>query len=157
MVGYFRRFLMFFPFFPLACGLTAGALAGETLPGPVLAEVLRVVDGDTLVVRAQVWLGHRVETLVRVSGVDAPERKARCAEERVLADRARVFVEEKAAEGHIWLSDIRFGKYAGRVLARVRLATGADLSEALLAAGLARTYAGGKRQSWCKMLVEGSR
>ena len=38
--------------------LTAGTVsAGETVPGPVPAEVLRVIDGDTIEVAAFIWLG----------------------------------------------------------------------------------------------------
>ena len=48
------------------------------------------------------------------------------------------------------MSDIRYGKYAGRVIARVRSAAGLDLGAALLAKGLARAYDGrGPRPRWC--------
>ena len=47
------------------------------------------------------------------------------------------------------LRDIRFGKYAGRVVARVELAAGDDFAGDLIAAGLARSYGGGARNSWC--------
>lgn len=147
MIGAFRPFTLFFG---LVLGFWASAAdAAEALPGPVPARVLRVVDGDTLVVRARVWPGHQVETLVRLKGIDAPELKAGCERERALAHQARSFLEQHAAEGPVWLSDIRFGKYAGRVLARVTVDSGADLSMQLLAVGLARAYAGGARLSWC--------
>ena len=48
------------------------------------------------------------------------------------------------------LRDIRYGKYAGRVLARVEIAGGEDLGRGLMAAGLARPYAGRARTSWCE-------
>ena len=79
---------------------------------------------------------------------DAPELKARCERERVLAHAALDFLEARTAKATIWLNDIRFGKYAGRVLARVTMASGADLSDQLLAAGLVRNYAGARRASW---------
>ncbi|HCX68087.1 MAG TPA: nuclease, partial [Rhodobiaceae bacterium] len=46
----------------LACALLAifsafPAYAAERMAGPVEAEVVRVVDGDTLVARARIWLG----------------------------------------------------------------------------------------------------
>jgi endonuclease YncB( thermonuclease family) len=40
------------------------------------------------------------------------------------------------------VSDIRHGKYAGRVTARVHTATGLDLATALLFEGFARVYQG---------------
>jgi len=148
----FRRF---FFLFLLAFGLGGfrpgffPVLAADVLPGPLAAEVLRVLDGDTIAVRVRIWPGHQVETLVRLKGIDAPELKARCKRERVLAQGARRFLEAHADEGPIWLTDIHLGKYAGRVLARVTMATGADLSAQLMAAGFARAYTGGRRASWC--------
>ena len=47
------------------------------------------------------------------------------------------------------LRNIHYGKYAGRVLARVETSDGEDLNTLLLEAGLARVYDGGKRRSWC--------
>ena len=146
----FQPFTWLFLFLSPVLGFLAStADAVDTLPGPVPAQVLRVVDGDTLVVRARVWPGHQVETLVRLTGIDAPELKAGCEKERNLAYQARSFLEQHAAGEVVWLSDIRFGKYAGRVLARVTVDSGADLGTRLLAVGLARSYAGGTRLSWC--------
>ncbi|MFC5354802.1 thermonuclease family protein [Azospirillum himalayense] len=59
----------------LLCTLQAGTVqaAPPALPGPIPAEVLEVLDGDTLLVRATIWLGQVVETHIRVDGLDAPE------------------------------------------------------------------------------------
>src|SRR5690606_10793304 len=65
-----------------------GERALNRLAGPVPAEVLRVVDGDTIEVRAHVWLGHEVTTLVRIAGIDTPELRGKCAAERTAARRA---------------------------------------------------------------------
>jgi endonuclease YncB( thermonuclease family) len=48
------------------------------------------------------------------------------------------------------LHDIHYGKYAGRVVARVQTPGGEDLSDALLRAGLGRGYQGSHRASWCQ-------
>lgn len=131
-------------------GLAAPAGGGrEFIAGPVAARVLTVIDGDTLLVRARIWLGQEVETRVRLAGVDTPEPRGRCPGERALAGRARDFVSRLLATGAVTLYDVRFGKYGGRVLARVVAADGTDTGTALIAAGLARAYAGGKRQPWC--------
>ena len=121
--------------------------AREAIAGPIAAEVVDVVDGDTLRVRARIWLGQEVTTLVRLDGVDAPELAASCDSGRRLARRAREFV--RARIGRVALTDIQFGKYAGRVVARVALADDEDLAGALIGAGLGRPYAGGSRASWC--------
>ncbi len=121
----------------------------EVLAGPVRAEVLKVLDGDTLVVRARIWVGQDLEIKVRITGIDAPEMRGRCEGEKQLARRARDFVRAAVASGRLRLYQIQYEKYAGRVLARVETEAGRDIGRDLLAAGLARPYDGGKRAGWC--------
>ena len=119
------------------------------LPGPIPAEVLEVLDGDTLLVRATIWLGQVVETHVRVDGLDAPEMRARCPRERELAESARDHARRLIGAAPVRLLDVQADKYGGRVRARVLTTGGADLSAALIEAGLARPYHGERRQPWC--------
>lgn len=135
----------------LLAGATAALADGarEAMEGPVAARVLDVVDGDTLRVRARIWLGQEVTTLVRLDGVDAPELAASCNSERRLARQAREFVRARIGGAAVVLTDIRFGKYAGRVVARVASADEEDLAGALIGAGMGRPYSGGSRASWC--------
>ena len=133
----------------LAAAITADSPARELLPGPVPARVIQVIDGDTIAVKARIWLNQELETRVRLEGVDAPELAGRCERERALARDARVFVEDMLDGGEVVLSQIQYGKFAGRVVARVETPAGEDLSAALLTAGLARPYAGGARTPWC--------
>lgn len=128
---------------------TIGGQASERIPGPVIASVVKVIDGDTVVVRARIWLGQDVETRVRLQGVDAPELAGACERERLLALRARDFVRLKIGGAKVVMRDIRYGKYAGRVVARILTADGEDISAALIEAGLGRPYHGGRRASWC--------
>lgn len=121
----------------------------EIIRGPVSAEVLRVMDGDTIVVRARIWLGQDIETRVRLDGVDTPEMNGKCERERRMALKARDWVASLAAGGKVILRDIKYGKYAGRVVARVEAPDGEDFSHSLLRAGLGRPY-GGRRRSWCE-------
>ena len=132
---------------------TASAMAAIAarydLAGPVTAEVLRVIDGDTFTVRAHIWIGQELTTNVRLLGVNAPELSGHCEEERVLADAARRFLAARL-EGHsVTLRDIALDKYGGRVLARVEDTAG-DIAAALLAARLVVPYDGGRRGSWCE-------
>lgn len=144
--------------FPLAAlAALAAATAGpsalapaDTLRGPVDAEVLRVVDGDTVLVTAHIWLGQRVETLVRMAGIDTPELRGRCADEKTLAQRARTLVESRLPPGaRVRLHNVATGKFAGRIVARLFTEDGEDLAHTLIAAGLARPYDGGQRTPWC--------
>ncbi len=68
--------------------------------------------------------------------------------------RAREFLAARLASGpgaaRVRLRNIRYGKYAGRVLAEVETAQGEDLARGLMADGLARPYAGGARAPWCE-------
>ena len=131
----------------LAAGLGAPVVA-DGLKGPVAANVTQIVDGDTIGVTAQIWLGQTLMIHVRIAGIDTPELKARCAREQVQAEAAQSFLRKRLTGAQIRLSDISYDKYGGRVLAHVADA-GGDIGEALVAAGLARRYGGGARLSWC--------
>ena len=124
-------------------------LAADLVPGPVPARVVRVVDGDTLAVRALIWPGHEVRVLVRLRGIDAPELRARCDGERAMAMAASAALAALADDAEIRLHDIQGDKYFGRVVADVRLADGRDLGALMLATALARPYDGRARASWC--------
>jgi endonuclease YncB( thermonuclease family) len=122
----------------------------KPLSGPIPAFVERVVDGDTLLVRARIWLGQELRVLVRLGGIDAPElRRPRCERERELARSARDFVKREIGQRKIMLTYIRQGKYAGRVIADVRDEAGKLLAPRLLKARLARPYRRGRRKGWC--------
>lgn len=147
-------------FLPGVAGLRLGA--GEILTGPVPALPLRVVDGDTVIVRARIWLGQDIAVQVRIAGIDAPEMRGRCEAERQQAIAARDLIAGLMEAGPVTLSDIHYGKYAGRVVARVTGAGGEDFAGLLLKAELARPYQGGRRAPWCqaagsKMRARGQR
>jgi micrococcal nuclease len=125
------------------------ATAAETLPGPVPATLVEVIDGDTLRVRARIWLGQEIETAVRLAGVNAPELAGKCDTERRLAREARDSLAHALVGADLLLTDIRWDKYGGRVVATVRTGEGRDPAAALLAEGLARRYDGGRREGWC--------
>ncbi len=137
-------------------GVLPGALgAADRLAGPLPAQVVSVLDGDTLEVRVHIWLGQDLNTRVRLAGIDAPELKGKCDRERDLAQRARAYLLARlepaaAGAGMVRLREVRYGKFAGRVLARVETWDGTDLGQGLLAAGLARPYDGRRRASWCE-------
>lgn len=132
------------------------AVAQRIIPGPVEAQVLRVIDGDTIEVRAFIWPGHSVETRVRLADVDAPEiRRVACEEEREAGHRAKAFVENLLTPGgqqaaRVSIRDVRLGSFAGRVIAAMELPDGRDLGAVLLEAGLATPY--NARGGWCPSL-----
>lgn len=133
----------------LAAASVAHAESRGDLAGPVRAHLVRVVDGDTVEVLARIWPDHYVETLVRLAGIDAPELRGRCAEEVALAERAKARLAALLAGNRLLLADVRYGKYAGRVVARVLTEDGRDVAAILVAERLARRYEGGRRAPWC--------
>ena len=122
--------------------------AESTFEGPVRAQVLRVVDGDTFDANARIWLGQALEVRVRIVGIDAPELHARCELERGRAEAARDFLARRIEGGEVTLSSVCYDKYGGRVDAIVADASG-DIARALLKAHLVRPYEGGRRSGWC--------
>lgn len=122
----------------------------EPLAGPIPAAVLRVVDGDTLSVRARIWINQELETSVRILGIDAPELNGACDSERSKAKAAREFLEQRTENRLIVLHDITNDKYGGRVVARITTESGEDLGASLLNEGLASLYDGrGAKAKWC--------
>lgn len=128
---------------------TAPIKAAERLTGPYPAEVERVVDGDTLAVRVAIWIAQDLNVLVRIRGVDAPELRGRCDDEKARARAAMVALEVLVAGGEVALTAIEGDKYFGRVIADVTTSTGENVGAALVAGGHVRGYSGGERQSWC--------
>ena len=124
-------------------------VATPALRGGHPAEVLRVIDGDTFEARVHIWPGMAVTTRVRLRGIDAPELRARCDDERARAQAARDGLAKILREGAVGISRVGQDKYGGRVDADVSTATTPDVSAALLERGLARRYSGGRRASWC--------
>jgi endonuclease YncB( thermonuclease family) len=118
---------------------------GQTYP----AEVLRIIDGDTFVAAVQLWPGLQITTKVRLRRIDAAEMRARCPQERRLAEAARTGLTALLAGGPVTLTRIKPDRYGGRVDADAVNAARIDVGEAMLVRGLARPYTGGRRQPWC--------
>jgi micrococcal nuclease len=121
----------------------------HAMEGPVAADVLRVVDGDTFVARALVWPGHSVEVSVRIRGIDAPETRTRCEAEKSAGLDATRALGRILETGRAYLTNIGGGKFYGRVLADVADGEGRDVAAAMLELGLVEPYSGGRRPGRC--------
>ena len=130
-------------------GATAQLNAAEVFPGPVVAEVIDVIDGDSLRLRVRIWIDQELTVVLRLSGIDAPELRSRCATEQRAAEKARALTTFLVTGQTVIVTNLRHDKYGGRVLGEVRLSDGRDLAETLVNANLARSYDGGPRQGWC--------
>jgi len=125
------------------------AAAKDVLKGPVQAKVLRVIDGDTIDIQAQIWINQNIQTRVRLAGIDTPELRGRCAQEKALAQKAQVALVELIQSAEITLHNIHYGKYGGRVIADVTNDQGVNIAHILIQQGFARSYTGKKRTPWC--------
>lgn len=124
---------------PRSAYTDGGAPRGSDSRGERIGAV-RVVDGDTF------WSGSEK---VRIADIDTPEVAARCAAEAVLAAQATRRTRALLGEGgwRMYPSGDRDRDSFGRLLRTVEK-PGRSLGDMLIAEGLARPYAGGRR-SWC--------
>lgn len=131
-----------------------GAAVAQKTPRGVTydATVIRVLDGDTIVISAP-YLPKplRPELAVRIFGVDTPEKghRAQCAQENELASKASVYTTQLIKNGKkIQVTLYRWDKFGGRVLGDI-IVDGESVRAGLIKNGLAREYYGDAKQSWC--------
>ncbi|MFT5033142.1 MAG: micrococcal nuclease [Bermanella sp.] len=123
----------------------------ENLPksyGQVLVDsVIGVYDGDRITVTVENW-PTIIGEAISVSGVDTPEIRGTCAEEKALVRKARAYTRTAVTRaGSVALRNLRRDKYF-KLLADVCI-DGQALSTDLIGQGLAYAYDGGTKQSWC--------
>ena len=133
------------------------ALAQKTPKGATYdAQILRVTDGDTVVIAAPFLPApFKPELAIRVFGVDTPEKgfRAQCPSEAQRGDAASAFTKNAinsaaAGGGKFQVTMYGWDKFGGRVLGDI-LINGQSLRAALIANGFAREYYGEAKQSWC--------
>ena len=115
-------------------------------------QVLRVSDGDTIVIAAPFLPAPlKPELAVRIYGVDTPEKghRAQCPQEDQRAQLASKFTTQ-ALQSHPKHQVIIYGwdKFGGRILGDI-LVNGQSIRQGLISNGLAREYYGDAKQSWC--------
>lgn len=116
------------------------------------AQILRVNDGDTVVISAPFLPKPlKPELAVRIYGVDTPEKgfRAKCPAEDQRGQAASAFTKNAVSstqKHQVILYD--WDKFGGRVLGDIIL-NGQSLRSALIANGFAREYYGEAKQSWC--------
>ena len=116
------------------------------------AQILRVNDGDTVVISAPFLPSPlKPELAVRIYGVDTPEKghRAQCPSEDQRGQAATQFTKNAvnaAAKRQVILYG--WDKFGGRVLGDILL-NGQSLRTMLIQNGFAREYFGEAKQSWC--------
>ena len=147
-----KRFLLLLLAVPLL------AFAQKTPQGVTYdAQILRVTDGDTVVIAAPFLPKPlKPELAIRVFGVDTPEKghRAQCPSEAQRGEAASAFTKNAinqaaAAGGKFQVTMYGWDKFGGRVLGDL-LINGQSLRAALINNGFAREYYGDAKQSWCQ-------
>lgn len=135
--------------------LTVSSHASESdkrieIAGPVTAEVIRVIDGDTILVAAKPWPQQTMEVYVRLRGIDAPELKSACPATRDAGRQAQAALAGLTADqNEIQLTHISGDKYFGRVVADVGFSDGRNPAQEMLSAGYVSPYDGGRKAKDC--------
>jgi endonuclease YncB( thermonuclease family) len=144
----------------LAKGLAA--VLGSMPVGTVIpAKVVRVVDGDTVLVDVTAWRKTPWNPVyLRVYGIDTPEVStaagAHCNAEIQLGLAAQAFGRTLAPPGkkiHFVYKGV--DKYGGRIDAEVKLTAGTTFTAAndwntiMTTKGFAKPYFGGQKIDWC--------
>lgn len=130
--------------------MAAGSGGGQAIAETVW-RVTSVYDGDTIMIEVPALPPELSRLSVRLRGIDTPEigGRAKCRLEREWGIAARDFVRERVMGREVRFTDLGWDKYGGRIDAFVWV-DGGNLSEMLIAAGLARPYDGrSKRKGWC--------
>ncbi len=117
------------------------------------AQIIRVSDGDTIVISAPFLPAPLKPALaVRVFGVDTPEKghRAQCPSEDARGQAASEFTKNavKNTKRHQVIL-YSWDKFGGRVLGDMIL-DGVSLRSELIRNGFAREYYGDAKQSWCQ-------
>jgi micrococcal nuclease len=111
--------------------------------------VTSIYDGDTFTVdigNCPAVLCERIS--VRINGIDAPEMRGKCAQEKEKARQAKQFLVGKLRSGKVLeLRNVARDKYF-RLRADV-FVDGRNIGKEMLDKSLVRQYAGGKRGGWC--------
>ena len=108
-------------------------------------SVLTVMDGDTIKMICKDTGIHNA----RILGYDTPEKNARCMGEYVKSIRATWALRMTLwSSKTIEIGSTKKDKY-GRDLINL-IADNKNIDSTMIGKGLARKYAGGRRQSWCE-------
>jgi endonuclease YncB( thermonuclease family) len=116
------------------------------------AKIIRVTDGDTIVIAAPYLPAPlRPQLAVRIYGVDTPEKghRAQCPAEAAAAEKASAWTQAlvaSSAQHQVIL--YKWDKFGGRVIGDI-VVNGQSVRRGLIANGHAREYYGDAKVSWC--------
>ena len=105
-----------------------------------IKEVIRVIDGDTLVITIDLGFNLALTQPIRIKGINSPEMRSSNPQEKVLALADKTFVEGWLQGKILFITTTKDDKY-GRILGDIICdKTKENLSELMIAAGHAKVY-----------------
>lgn len=115
------------------------------------AQVLKVVDGDTIIADIDVGFGFKTsKTHIRLAGIDTGEIHSKDEAIKKKGEEAKSWLKALIDGKEIYIESLGLDKY-GRALAKVYTIEGACCNEEMVKLGLALRYDGGtKRQELLK-------
>ena len=127
----------------LLCGFDAVAFTGT-----YRAEIIRVIDGDTI--EARIFIFPQLEAVykVRLANIDTPELNGKCLAEKQRAKQAKIYLEELLPpKSEVTLHIKHKLDSFGRIVAQLHHETQGSISELLLKNNHAILY--GDTREWC--------
>jgi len=116
------------------------------------AKIIRVSDGDTIVIAAPYLPAPlKPQLAVRIYGVDTPEKghRAQCPAEAAAAEKASAWTNALVSSGQKHQVILyKWDKFGGRVIGDI-VVNGQSVRRGLIANGHAREYYGDAKVSWC--------
>ncbi len=142
---------------PLPVDATASAVASERGSlivttggyGPYAAAVQQVLAGGVVVVDVAVWPGLTQRAVVRLGGLHLPRAVPTDGCEEQAANKARAFVTDWVGDRAVQIRRVEAARDGYGMTARITR-EGADLSQALIDAGLAVGPTEAVPASWCR-------
>ena len=97
-------------------------------------QVLRVIDGDTMIVSIDLGFNLALTQTIRIKGIDAPETRTTAFKEKARGLAAKAFAETWLQDKPLLIKTTKNDKY-GRMLGDfICVETGATFAEAVLVA-----------------------
>lgn len=106
------------------------------------AEVLRILDGDTIEVSLDLGFNLRQRMLLRLAGINTQELNDKSESKRATAFEAKKFVDSHIGGDSVITETVKPKDKFGRWLANVYLDDGRCLNQLLLDNGLAQPWDG---------------
>ncbi len=123
------------------------------------AEVIRIVDADTITLKIHLLPGLEYTVNVRSRGVDAPELRGKCDWEKIIAAEAKKAIEKRfPIDSWVYVENIEEGSFSGRVIADIKQWYGNQrwrtVTKILLDKGgrWGVPYIEGEKFDWCQTL-----